>query len=175
MLKDSICKHIDSKKDKFTELSDRIWDHPEIGLEEFYSAQAIMDVLKEEGFTVESGLSGIETAFKGTWGEGHPIVGFLGEYDALAGMSQKALSVEKEPVEEGCPGHGCGHNLLGAGALEAAVALRDYMEAEGIPGTVVYFGCPAEETIQGKALMIKAGCFDGVDVCLAWHPANEAL
>ncbi len=173
MLKENICRLIDSKKHEFIDLSDRIWDHPEIGLEEFYSAEAIMEVLKKEGFQVESGLSKIDTAFKGTWGECHPIIGFLGEYDALAGMSQKALSLEKEPLEEGCPGHGCGHNLLGAGALAAAVALKDHMEEEKIPGTVVYFGCPAEETASCKTIMAREGDFNICDLAVTWHPADN--
>lgn len=172
MTKKKIIELVEKKKDKFTDLSDRIWDHPEIGLEEFYSAKAIMDILKEEGFTTESGLSGIETAFKGTWGSGHPVIGFLGEYDALTGMSQKSMALIKEAEEEGCPGHGCGHNLLGAGALEAAVALKDYLIENGLTGTVVYFGCPAEETASCKTYMARDGVFDEVDMAITWHSAD---
>ncbi len=173
MLKDEISRLIETKKDIFIDLSDRIWDHPEIGLEEFYSSKAIMEVLKSEGFEVESGLSDLETAFVGTWGSGHPIIGFLGEYDALAGMSQKSMTFTKEALEPGCPGHGCGHNLLGAGALSAAVAVKDYLEAEGIPGTVAYFGCPAEETASCKTIMARDGAFDSMDFVVTWHPADK--
>ena len=173
-MKETISRLVDSRKEYFCDLSDRIWDHPEIGLEEFYSSETIIDVLREQGFNVEAGLGGIETAFKGTWGEGHPVIGFLGEYDALAGMSQKPMSTVKVPVEEGCPGHGCGHNLLGAGALAAAVALKDYMEEQSIPGTVVYFGCPAEETASCKIYMARDGEFDMLDLAITWHPADRS-
>ena len=172
MLKEDIIRLVDAKKDIFCDLSDRIWDHPEIGLEEFYSSKAIIDVLGEEGFQIESGLAGIETAFKGIWGSGHPVIGFLGEYDALAGMSQKSMLLHEEAVEEGCPGHGCGHNLLGAGALAAAVAFKDYLKESGLKGTVVYFGCPAEETASCKTNMAKEGVFDLVDMAITWHPAD---
>ena len=174
MLKEKISLLVDSKKEIFCDLSDRIWDHPEIGLEEFYSSEAIIKVLKDEGFTVETGLAGIGTAFKGTWGTGHPAIGFLGEYDALAGMSQKSMSTFQEPVEEGCPGHGCGHNLLGAGALAAAVALKDHLEAEVLPGTVIYFGCPAEETASCKTPMARDGVFNAADIAITWHSADKS-
>ena len=174
MLKEKISGFVDSKKDIFCDLSDRIWDHPEIGLEEFYSSEAIIEVLKKEGFTVETGIAGISTAFKGTWGSGHPAIGFLGEYDALAGMSQKSMSLTEEPEKEGCPGHGCGHNLLGAGTLAAAVALKDHMESEGLPGTVIYFGCPAEETASCKTPMARDGVFNAADMAITWHSADKS-
>ncbi len=173
MISEKITEFVNRKKDIFIDVSDRIWDHPETGLEEFYSSEAIMEVLRNEGFSVESGILGIETAFRGTWGSGHPVIGFLGEYDALSGMSQKSMSLEKEPLDEGCPGHGCGHNLLGAGALGAAVALKDYMESQKIPGTVVYFGCPAEETASCKTPMARDGAFDMLDCAITWHPADS--
>ena len=173
MLKDEICRLIDSKKDKFCDISDLIWDHPEIGLEEYYSAKVLTDALKDEGFEVTEGLSGIDTAFKGTWGSGHPVIGFLGEYDALAGMSQRSMVLAKEPEEEGCPGHGCGHNLLGAGALSGAVALKDYLEENGLPGTVVYFGCPAEETASCKVYLARDGELDMLDLVVTWHSADK--
>ena len=103
MLKDKISGLIDKKKDIFTDLSDRIWDHPETGLEEFFAQSAIAEILEKEGFEVAEGISGIDTAFMGTWGSGHPVIGFLGEYDALADMSQKAMSLKKEAIEECCP------------------------------------------------------------------------
>ncbi len=174
MLKEKISLLVDSKKEKFCDLSDRIWDHPEIGLEEFYSSKAIMDILEDEGFKVESDLAGIETAFKGIWGSGYPVIGFLGEYDALAGMSQKSMYLYQEPETEGCPGHGCGHNLLGAGALSAAVAFKDYIEEEKLPGTVVYFGCPAEETASCKTIMARDGEFDMLDLAITWHPEDRS-
>lgn len=174
MLKEDITRLIDSKKDIFCDLSDRIWDHPETGLEEFYSSEAIIKVLENEGFDIETGTAGIGTAFKGTWGEGSPAIGFLGEYDALAGMSQKSMSTSQEPVEEGCPGHGCGHNLLGAGALAAAVALKDHMMEKGLPGKVIYYGCPAEETASCKTPMARDGVFGDADIAITWHPADNS-
>ena len=168
MTKEKIVELVNRKKDIFTDLSDRIWDHPETGLEEIYSSEAILEVLKKEGFETETGLAGIGTAFKGTWGSGHPVIGFLGEYDALAGMSQRSMSIEQIPEKEGCPGHGCGHNLLGAGALSAAVALKDYIGENGRTGTVVYFGCPAEETASCKTPMSRDGVFD-----LRMHPPRR--
>ena len=175
MLKDTIANLVDKKKDVFIDLSDRIWDHPEIGLEEFYSVNAIIEILNNEGFEVKTGLSGIETAFKGTWGSGHPVIGFLGEYDALSGMSQKSMSLIKEATEEGCPGHGCGHNLLGAGALAAAVATKDYMAEQGIPGTVVFVGCPAEETASCKTYLARDGELSMLDLAITWHPEDKSM
>lgn len=172
-LKDQIIKLIDDKRDRSCDLSDRIWDHPEIGLEEFYSLDVLTEALESEGFKVESGLSGIDTAFKGTWGSGHPVIGFLGEYDALAGMSQRSMSLTQEPERPGCPGHGCGHNLLGAGALAAAVAVKDYLKERDLPGTVIYYGCPAEETASCKVYLARDGEFDALDIAITWHPDSK--
>ena len=119
---------------------------------------------------MEEGLAGIPTAFKAVYGTGKPVIGFLGEYDALASMSQKACVSHKEPVQEGAPGHGCGHCNLGAGALAAAVATKDFMRERNMQGTVVYFGCPAEEAGCGKTFMARDGVFDCMDVALTWHP-----
>ena len=172
MTKEKIVELVNRKKDIFTDLSDRIWDHPETGLEEIYSSEAILEVLKKEGFETETGLAGIGTAFKGTWGSGHPVIGFLGEYDALAGMSQRSMSIEQIPEKEGCPGHGCGHNLLAVGGIQAAVALKKLMEAENLKGTLKVFGTPAEEICVGKPFMARAGCFDGLDAVVDWHPSE---
>ncbi len=157
-------------------LSDDIWHHPESAMNEFVSCKLVCDFLSERGFEVDAfdvnGKGGRPNAIVARAGHGKPVIGFLGEYDALNGLGQQAVPYQA-PIEG--PGHGCGHNMMGAACAGAAVSLKTALEKEGLEGTVVYFGCPAEETIQGKALMIKAGCFDGVDVCLAWHPANEAL
>jgi aminobenzoyl-glutamate utilization protein B len=150
-------------------LAQEIWDHPELGVMEEFASKLIADELKAAGFTVEWGAGGMETAFVATWGEGAPIIGVLGEYDALPDLSQK-MSLEKEPIVEGAPGHGCGHNLLGVGALGAALGAKHAMEAVGIPGTLRYYGCPAEETLVGKVLMARDGVFDDLDAALTWHP-----
>ena len=128
--------------------------------------------LEKEGFSVTVGLAGLKTAFSATWGSGKPVIGFLGEYDALPGLSQKAGVAEKSPIEENGNGHGCGHNLLGVGALMGAVGYKHFLESEGKSGTVIYFGCPAEEGGSGKTFMAREGCFNQLDAALSWHPAD---
>jgi aminobenzoyl-glutamate utilization protein B len=154
-----------------TGLSDRIWELAEVGLQETQSAKAQEKFLRGEGFTVESGVAGMPTAFVASWGRGKPVIGFLGEYDALPGISQKAIPV-KDPLKQGAPGHGCGHNLLGVAALAGAAALKREMEAHELPGTVRYYGCPAEETLVGKVFMVKDGLFDDLDAAITWHPGG---
>lgn len=168
--KDLISQLVEAKKDLFIGVSDSLWENPEVGFKEFQSAATLIQALKQEGFEVEEGLAGIPTAFKAVYGSGKPVIGFLGEYDALASMSQKAYVCNKEPVKEGAPGHGCGHCNLGAGALAAAVATKDFLKERSMEGTVVYFGCPAEEAGCGKTFMARDGVFDCMDVALTWHP-----
>lgn len=170
---DHICQDLERKKDELCQISDFIWDHAEIGFAEFNSMQMLIQALEQENFHVEAGLAGMETAFKGVWGSGHPIVGFLGEYDALAGMNQKSMYTTPEAEIADAPGHGCGHNLLGTGSLGAAVALKDYIAEHNLTGTVVYLGCPAEETGCGKVFMARAGIFDDLDIALTWHPGTS--
>jgi len=164
---------VESKKSKFLEVSDMLWDYAETRFVEHRSADLLAKVLEEEGFSVERNAGNVETAVIGTWGEGKPVIGFMGEYDALANLSQVAGAVTKEPIEEGNPGQGCGHHLLGAGALMAAVALRDYMKENSLPGTVKFLGCPAEEGGSGKTYMIRGGAFENIDICLTWHPGAD--
>ena len=152
-------------------LSDSIWDHPEVGYREYFAADAFCAFLERSGFRVERNLAGIQTAFCGSYGSGSPIIGLLGEFDALPGMSQKADCFEESALEEGGPGHGCGHNLLGDGALAAALGAKAYLE-EGHSGTVKFFGCPAEEGGSGKAFLARAGVFDCLDAALTWHPGD---
>ena len=152
-------------------LSDYIWDHPQVGYQEQYAADALCSFLKKNGFQVERNLAGIETAFCGSYGSGAPVIGLLGEFDALPNLSQKADCFEKCPIGENAPGHGCGHNLLGVGSLSAALAIKAYLES-GHTGTVRYYGCPAEEGGSGKAFMAKAGVFNDLDAALTWHPGD---
>lgn len=119
--------------------------------------------------------AGIPTALVGEWGEGGPVIAFLGEFDALAGLSQAADVAEPRPLVEGGNGHGCGHNMLGSAAMQAATALRDWMREAGVPGRVRYYGCPAEEGGSAKTFMVKAGLFDDVDIAITWHPAPIPL
>lgn len=169
-LKEWIERFIGDKKNELTAVSDFIWDHPEIRFEEFESSRKIMDMLSEEGFNVQDNLANIETAFVGEFGTEGPVIAFLGEYDALADLSQESGVAEHRPIVAGDYGHGCGHNLLGVGALGAALAVKAYLEENQLPGRVRYYGCPAEEGGSGKTFMARDGVFNDVDLALTWHP-----
>jgi aminobenzoyl-glutamate utilization protein B len=164
---------IEDRRPLLAAAADKIWELAETKFEEYGSAQVLADILEREGFRVERGLADMPTAFVGSYGQGGPVVAILGEYDALSGLSQEAEVAEPKPVVPGANGHGCGHNLLGVGALAAAIALRHYMQATGLPGTVRYYGCPGEENGSGKAYMVRAGLFADVDFALTWHPATR--
>ena len=166
---------IDANAERITALAREIWGYAELAYEEHRSCAALIRVLEESGFSVETGIAGIPTAFRASWssGSGKPVAAFLGEYDALDALSQEAGRPEKEPVCDGAPGHGCGHNLLGVGSLAAALAVKEYLAAEGKDGTIVYFGCPAEEGAGSKQFIARAGCFDDVDFAYTWHPGTE--
>ncbi|MBR4472713.1 MAG: amidohydrolase [Oscillospiraceae bacterium] len=163
---------IDERASLFEEIADRIWEHPELSLKEFEATGIYCDALRELGFTVTENLCGIPTAFCGSFGSGRPVIGILGEYDALSGLSQQAGAVVPAPVVEGGSGHGCGHNLLGAGSLAAAYAVKRWLEATGSPGTVIYYGCPGEEGGAGKAYMAREGLWKQLDAALTWHPGD---
>ena len=165
----SVTKWVDDNADRLIELCDEIWRYAEPGLIEFESAEALATELEDNGFEVERGVAGMPTAFVASFGTGSPVIGILGEYDALPGLTQK-VSAEKEPFESGAAGHGCGHNLLGVGALGAAIAIKEAMVDHNIEGTIKYFGCPAEETLVGKVFMARDGFFDDLDAALTWHP-----
>jgi aminobenzoyl-glutamate utilization protein B len=171
--KNQIIALIDKKAAAFTALNDQVWECAEIRFGLKKSADGICAVLEKEGFAVERGVAGMAHAFAATWGKGAPVIGILGEYDALPGLSQQAGLAEKKPVTAGGNGHGCGHSALGAGSAAAAVGIKDYMQQQGIPGTVKYYGCPAEESGSGKAYLARAGAFAGLDAALTWHPMME--
>lgn len=158
---------------QFTSISDQIWKFAEPRYQEFHSSALQADFLEQEGFTVTRNLGGIATAFSASFGSGHPVIGLLGEYDALPCMNQIADSPEKKTDHPGAAGHGCGHNLLGTGAMEAACLIRDWLLQTHSEGTVIYFGCPAEEGGAGKAFLTRSGCFDNLDFALAWHPGSK--
>lgn len=164
-------KTIEMSRRELEFLSDSIWDHPEVGYCEYFAADVFCEFLEKSGFQVERNLAGIQTAFCGSYGTGPPVIGLLGEFDALPGMSQKADCFEESTVEDGGPGHGCGHNLLGVGALAAALGVKAYLK-EGHTGTVKFFGCPAEEGGSGKGFLARAGIFDCLDAALTWHPGD---
>ena len=163
---------IDRQADFFRELADEIWDHPELSLKEFRAADLYCRKLRELGFEVTEKLCGIETAFCGRFGRGGPVIGILGEFDALSGLSQEAGSTEAKPLVPGGNGHGCGHNLLGVGSLAAACAVKEWLEKTGRPGTVIFFGCPGEEGGAGKAFMAREGLWKKLDAALCWHPSD---
>jgi aminobenzoyl-glutamate utilization protein B len=167
---EQIVRHVDAKREAFVSLADHIWQLAEIRFKEHKSAAAHVAVLEEEGFHITRDVGGIDTAFVAEWGRGGPVIGFLGEYDGLAGLSQDAGVAEPRTSTPGAVGHGCGHNLLGAGAALAAVALRNYLMAQGVNGTVRFYGCPAEEGGSGKTFMARAGAFDDLDAAVSWHP-----
>lgn len=158
-----------------TALSDRIWELAETKFEEFASAELLASMLEREQFTVERGSGGLPTAFMASYtqGTGGPIIAFLGEYDALPGLSQQEGLASQQPLQQGGSGHGCGHHLLGTGALAAAVALKRMMERHGMNGTIRYYGCPAEEGGSGKTFMVREKVFQGVDAALTWHPGTD--
>ena len=161
--------YIDEKSGVITDVSDKIWDYAELSLREYKSGELYAKVLKEEGFTVEHPFDNIETAFRASYGSGKPVIGILAEYDALTGLSQIAGSeTRKELVTDG-NGHGCGHNMLGAGSLAAAFAIKKYLE-DGHTGTVIFYGCPGEEGGAAKAFMARDRIWEELDAALTWHP-----
>ena len=164
---------IDRNRELLCRVSDQLWEHPEVGFHEKYAAELYCDTLEALGFQVERNLAGIPTAFSGTYGNDGPVIGFLGEFDALPGLSQVEAALEKIPAQESAPGHGCGHNLLGVGSLAAAVAVKQYLQDNHLPGTVVFFGCPAEEGGSGKGFMARDGVFDELDFAISWHPGDQ--
>lgn len=170
---DFISNIIEAKQELFMDTSMKIWTYAELPYEEFKSAELLGDILSKEDFAIEKGIAGMPTAFIASYGSGKPIFGFLGEYDALDILSQEAGVAEKKPVIEGAPGHGCGHNLLGVGSLAAAIVVKEYLKENKKEGTVLYFGCPAEEGAGSKQFMARAGVFEDVDFVYTWHPSTE--
>ncbi len=163
-------EYIDSHIETFSTLSDTIWDHPETRFNEYFSANLLADTLEKANFHLERGVANIETAFIASYGSGSPVIAILGEYDALAGLSQQAGCAYKQPINENGNGHGCGHNILGTAALASVLAVKTLMEQYAISGTIRFYGCPGEEGGSGKTFMVRAGVFDDVDVALTWHP-----
>ncbi len=170
--KEQVSRLVAAKKDMAKKLAIDIWNYAELSYKEEKSSREIIDILIKEGFSVEEGIAGIPTAFlaKATVGSGKPVMGFLAEYDALDGLSQKAGETERCPVDGMHTGHGCGHNLLGAGTVLSAITTKEYLEQNGKNGTVALFGCPAEEGAGSKQFIARDGWFDNVDYFYTWHP-----
>lgn len=171
--KKQVVNYIDEKADIIIDTSDKIWDYAELSLREFKSGDLYAKVLKEEGFQVEHPFCNIETAFRASYGSGKPVIGILAEYDALTGLSQVPGAVERKELIVNGNGHGCGHNLLGAGSMAAAFAIKHYLEEKGEgSGKVILYGCPGEEGAATKAFMARDGIFKECDAALTWHPSN---
>ncbi|WP_417260187.1 amidohydrolase [Celeribacter sp.] len=156
---------------RFAALADRVWATPETCYEETQSSAAHIAELDHHGFQVKPNAGEVPNAILAESGTGGPIIAFLGEYDALSSLSQKADVAHPDPVEPDANGHGCGHNMLGAGAMMAAVAIRNWLRKHKLPGRVRYYGCPAEEGGAGKTFMVAAGLFRDVDIAITWHPS----
>jgi aminobenzoyl-glutamate utilization protein B len=167
-----IWRGVDTIKPRFVALADRIWAMPEVCYTEARSSAEHLAELRHQGFRITEKVAGIPTALMGEAGEGGPVIAFLGEYDALPGLSQEAGVSEHRPLEAGGHGHGCGHNLLGSAALLAATAVKDWLAANKMPGRVRYYGCPAEEGGAAKAFMVRSGAFEDADIAITWHPSS---
>ncbi|ESZ71879.1 peptidase M20 [Mesorhizobium sp. L103C119B0] len=168
----SVWEHVEAHKSRFQELSDRIWNRPELNYQEFFAASEHSLALASEGFAVTEALADIPTAMMGEAGNDGPVIAILGEYDALPGLSQEPGLAIECPLLAGGAGHGCGHNMLGSASLLAAVAVKEWLAQAGLPGRVRYYGCPAEEAGSGKSFLVRAGAFDDVDVAISWHPCD---
>ncbi|MBM4188773.1 MAG: amidohydrolase, partial [Gemmatimonadetes bacterium] len=162
---------IDDRAARYAALADRIWSFAEVGYQEVQSSQALQEELRAAGFTVEAGVGGMPTAFVASYGRGKPVIGILGEFDALPGLSQRAVPT-REAIAEGGPGHGCGHHLFGTASAAAAIAVKEWLGKAGRSGTVKFYGTPAEEGGGGKIYLIRAGSFADVDAVVAWHPGD---
>ncbi len=170
-LKKEVIASVETQKDELITVSDKIWAAAEIAFQEKVSSQTLIDYARANGFDVEVGVAETPTAFVATYGSGKPVIGILGEFDALPGISQKTVP-EKTPFKEGAAGHGCGHNMYGTASLGAAVAIKNLIAEGKLKGTLKFFGTPAEEKFFGKLWMARAGLFDDLDACLDWHPAD---
>ncbi|MEM9393765.1 MAG: amidohydrolase [Pseudomonadota bacterium] len=169
---DPIWDHVDRHRAEFVDLSDRVFDTPETLYKEVRSVAEHTRMLEAQGFKVTENAAGIPTAVVGEAGDEGPVIAILGEFDALPYLSQAPGVAEHTPLEDGGNGHGCGHNLLGAAALLAATAVKDWLAENGIKGRVRYYGCPAEEGGAAKTYMVREGLFDDVDAAISWHPAT---
>jgi len=171
-LKQAILKSVENHQQELIKLSDEIWGFAETALKEYKSSKVLADYAEAQGFKVERGVAGLPTAFIASYGSGKPIIGVLGEFDALPGLSQKA-QINKEALAIEAPGHGYGHNLFGAGSLGAALAIKELIQQGKLKGTIRFYGTPAEEDLAGKVYMARAGLFNDLDVSLDWHPDFE--
>ena len=163
---------VDQRAKLIADLGQKVWEYAELAFQETKSSKLLANTLEDAGFRVQRGVAGMATAFVAEYGKGHPIIAILGEFDALPGLSQRAVPV-KDPDPRRETGHGCGHNLFGAASTGAALAVKEAIDRQQLAGTVRLYGCPAEEGGGGKVYMVKEGLFDDVDAALHWHPATS--
>ena len=168
--KNEIHTLIEERCNEYIEMSDVIWGYAEPRLLEYKSSKLQQEYLEKKGFRVKANLAGMETAFIAEYGSGKPVIGILGEFDALSALQQEADKTERCPIEGMTDGHGCGHHLLGTGSVASVDVLKTYMEKHGLGGTIRYYGCPAEENSGGKTFLVRDGYFDDCDIALVWHP-----
>jgi len=171
MLGNIMFRTIDEKREELIKLARKIWENPEAGNHEFIASDACTELLEKEGFKVQRDYAGVPTALRAEYGSGKPVIGLLGEFDALPGLSQKDVCY-REPIVEGGWGHGCGHCLMSSACIGALLGLREEMKKNDIHGTIVFYACPAEETVSGKGAMAVNGAFDDLDIALCWHPGK---
>ncbi len=174
-MKKKVFDYIQQQDKVLYKVSDQIWDFAETAFEEHESVKALKKVLSDYGFKVQDNVADIATAFSASYGSGKPVIGILGEFDALSGLSQVADQPKKEALNKGAAGHGCGHNMLGVGAVGAALGIAHYLKETKKSGTVIYYGTPGEEGGSGKTFMARDGVFDDLDIALSWHPANQHM
>ncbi len=168
---DDVIKKLDSQTEKYSAIAQNIWDLAEMGYQEEKSSALLQKTLNDAGFTIKTGVAGIPTAFTAEFGSGSPIIGIMGEYDALPGLSQEAVAEKKSAGK--AAGHACGHHLFGTASTAAAIAVKEWMTASKTKGTIRFYGTPAEEGGSGKVYMVREGLFDDVDVALHWHPSSQ--
>lgn len=171
--KQQVIKSLDGKSEYYAAIAKEIWNFAEVGFQEEQSATLLQAELVRAGFKLQKGVAGMPTAFVATFGSGKPVIGILGEYDALPGLSQEAFTPERKIKEEGAPGHGCGHNLFGTGSLAAAIELKEWLVKNKRQGTLMFFGTPAEEAGDAKVFMVREGLFNEVDAVISWHAGDR--
>jgi aminobenzoyl-glutamate utilization protein B len=169
---DQVIRALDAKRDAYAGVANQIWSFAELGYQEEKSSALLQEQLRAAGFTVRSGVADIPTAFVASWGSGKPVIGIVGEFDALPGLSQKAQPT-RQPVTANGAGHGCGHHLFGTASTAAAIAVKQWLESNRRTGTIRFYGTPAEEGGSGKVFMLRAGLFDDVDAVVSWHPGDR--
>ncbi len=169
----NIIKSMDSRQVHYSDIAKQIWDFAELGYLEEKSSALLQSELQKAGFKIEKGVAEIPTAFIATYGSGKPIIGILGEFDALPGLSQEAFAPERKIKSQGAPGHGCGHNLFGTASMAAAIQVKEWLSQNKRSGTIRFYGTPAEEAGDAKVFMVRAGLFNDVDAVVSWHPGDR--